>query len=98
MNFNVVVSPNAEKDLTEICNYYQGISPNLRNVFLDSLEIRLKNLSVTPLAAAIRYANIRCTLIKKFPYLIHYIVNENEKLVIVLRVFSTHQKPLWNKD
>jgi hypothetical protein len=33
MNFNVVVSPNAEKDLTEICNYYQGISPNLRNVF-----------------------------------------------------------------
>ncbi len=97
MNFAIVFSPNAEKDLQEICEYYKNISSKINEKFLENVEIRLKKLSITPLAATIRYANIRCTRIKKFPYLIHYYLNEQNNAIVILRIFSTHQKPLWNK-
>jgi len=45
--------------------------------------------------ATVRYDDIRCAGIKKFPYLVHYHINEDEQLVTILSVYSTYKEPLW---
>jgi len=48
MNFAIVFSPNAEKDLQEICEYYKNISSKINEKFLENVEIRQKNCLILP--------------------------------------------------
>ena len=95
MPYNILVSPGAKQDIQQAFNYYESITPELGERFTNSVDERLQSLSITPRMAAIRYENIRCTLLKKFPYLIHYSVDDAAQAVIILRVFHTSRKPLW---
>ncbi|WP_310558233.1 type II toxin-antitoxin system RelE/ParE family toxin [Flavobacterium sp.] len=45
-----------------------------------------------------KYNEIRCRKIEKFPFLIHYQINENLNIVTVFAVFHTSRNPeIWNK-
>jgi len=47
---------------------------------------------------AIRYNEIRCILIKKFPYLVHFFINEDTQTVEVLAIISTDRNPkIWEE-
>lgn len=44
----------------------------------------------------IRYNEIRCKKIEKFPFLIHYTINEIEKTILIFAVFHTSRNPeIW---
>ena len=47
-----------------------------------------------PTASVIRYKNVRCKPIKRFPYLITYTIDETTKSIAILRVFNTYQEPI----
>ena len=95
--FRVLFAPAAKNDLQAIYNYYENTIKGLGERFLKVTDERLERLVLTPLASELRYENVRCTLIKKFPYLIHYTVNQIQESVIVLRIFHTAQKPIWDE-
>ncbi|MDO8929033.1 MAG: hypothetical protein Q7W54_08595 [Bacteroidota bacterium] len=42
---------------------------------------------------AVRYDEIRCLKVKKFPYAIHYQILEQQKTVSIKAVFCTYQNP-----
>ena len=47
---------------------------------------------------AIRYKEIRCVVIKKFPYMAHFFINDENNTVEVLAVMSTDRNPkLWEE-
>ena len=95
MPYSISLSPDVILDIEEAIDWYESKLSGLGDHFLEILDNRLKNLSNTPTSGSIRYDNIRCTMIEKFPYLIHYeIINNN---IIVYRIFSTDRKPLWEK-
>jgi hypothetical protein len=52
----------------------------------------LKALEINPYYQ-IRYDSIRCFPSKKFPFMIHFRVDETAKLVSVEAVISTHMNP-----
>ena len=62
--------------------------------FLDRLDDALARIARTPEIHAIAYRNARLTLIRKFPYVLCYLF-ENET-VYVLAVFHGHRDPsVW---
>jgi hypothetical protein len=45
-------------------------------------------------ASAVRYKNVRCKPMKRFPFLITFTIDDISHAVNILRVFNTYQEPL----
>ena len=52
----------------------------------------LKDLEINPYYQ-IRYDSVRCLPLKKFPYMIHFHVEERIHLILIEAVISTHMNP-----
>ncbi len=94
MLFRIVTTPNALIDIQEAINWENHRHPGLGKRFFVYLEQRLSLLAFTPFTGSIRYDNVRCTTTKVFKYIIHYIVNESESKIIILRVLHASRKPM----
>lgn len=97
MLYSVKFTPESQFDLQEIFDWYELQSIGLGDKFLDCVKDVSKKLSNTPGIGSLRFDDVHCTMIKKFPYFIFYTFNEKDKLVIIYRVFHTSRKPLWEK-
>ena len=94
--YSVKLAPGAIEDLKEATEWYAGrLSEGLAPRFIKEVDASLNRLADVPGRGSIRYDNIRCTLINRFPYLIHYEINHETKTIIVYRIFCTFRKPLW---
>jgi plasmid stabilization system protein ParE len=91
--FVVTFSPLALDDIEEVFNYYEAKRPGLGKRFTTQLQLTLNAINRNPFFASTRYESIRCCEIKKFPYLVHYNVNEVNKLVTIIAVYSTYREP-----
>ncbi|HAM99324.1 MAG TPA: type II toxin-antitoxin system RelE/ParE family toxin [Marinilabiliales bacterium] len=96
--YKVKIEPEALEDIQEITDWYNGAQAGLGKRF-QKTAIRLMNsLSTDPQIYAIRYNEIRCVLIKKFPYLAHFYVNDENNTVEILAVISTDRNPkIWQE-
>jgi len=95
MAYIIYVSPTALKDLHVAVEYYNEKSENLGYRFANLVDDYLIRIANFPMASSIRYKNIRGKPMATFPFLIMYIVDEEMESVSILRIFNTHQDPLW---
>lgn len=96
MAYKVITSPIAEKDVEKAIKHYVKIQSKLAKAFLKEVKAVKKYLIKHPNKIQVRYNNVRVAFLKKFPYGIHFIF-ENET-VIILGVFHTSQDPEeWNE-
>lgn len=69
---------------------------NLNEKIQFGVREKTTKLSTTALLYSIKYDGIRCMSIDKFPYLVHYRVNEHTKIVSVEALFHTSRSPnIW---
>ena len=96
--FVVKIASEALADIKEIADWYNTQQSGLGERFKKSAIQQIDSLKKYPLIYAIRYAQIRCMVVKKFPYMVHYYVNNSKKTVEVLAVISTSRDPeIWKK-
>ena len=106
MEMSSVLMQNQERWLTlkwfkgspALCGQYHKIEElqqGLGKRFASKLLLTLNSIKRNPHFASVRYDDIRCTAIKKFPYMVHYHIDEDELLITILAVYSTHKEPLW---
>ena len=94
--YAIKLSPSAIEDLKEATEWYASrLSIGLSSRFIKEVDASLTQLATIPGRGSIRYEHIRCTLVNKFPYLIHYEINHLTETIIVYRIFCTFRKPLW---
>ena len=92
----VKLAPAAIEDLKEAIEWYESrLSEGLATRFIKQVDQTLTHLAIVPGRGSVRYENVRCTLVNKFPYLIHYEINNDTGTIIVYRIFCTFRKPLW---
>ena len=96
MKYKVKIEPQALTDIQEISDWYNnkqaGLGKRLQNTAIKQIDGLCKN----PHVYAIRYKEIRCLPVKKFPYMAHIYINEVTKTVEVLAVISTSRDPkIW---
>ncbi len=93
--YTVVFSPLALDDIEQTVDYYQKQQPELGKRFAAQLQLRLNAIKRNPFFASVRYDDIRCTAIKKFPYLVHYHIEETQLMVTIIAVYPTYKEPFW---
>lgn len=95
MPFTILLLPQTKQDLQEAYDWYSVQQLDLGERFLEHVEEKLVRLSITPGIGSIRYDDVRCTMVDKFPYLIYYTINYNNNSITVLRILCTYKIPLW---
>ncbi len=94
MLFEILLSPDAIQDIDNGFEYYNSKSDGLGFEFTDTINIYLTKISHVPTASAIRYDNVRVKPVSTFPYTIHFVIDEINYNISVIRVFNTWQEPL----
>jgi plasmid stabilization system protein ParE len=91
--YKLKIEPEALADIQEITDWYNEQQAGLGKRFQDTAIKQINSLSKDPQIYAIRYKEIRCVIIKKFPYLVHFFINNNNNTVEILAVISTDRNP-----
>jgi toxin ParE1/3/4 len=94
--YTLVFSPQAINDIEAAVNYYNEQQKGLSKKFATQVQLALKAIKRNPLFVSIRYEDIRCAQVPKFPFLIHYTIDEVSNTVTIAAVYSTYQLPLWD--
>lgn len=98
MKYKVKVAPLAVGDIQEITNWYNDKQIGLGRRFQNTVIKQIDSLCKKPHVCSIRYKGIRCLLVSKFPYMVHFYINEETKTIEVLAVISTSRNPMIWRD
>ena len=92
-HFVIKIEPSAQIDLKIAMDYYEIKQIGLGISFYEKFDKCLAAIEINPFYQ-IRYKKIiRCLEIPNFPYLIHFHINEAEKMIHILGVLNTYQDP-----
>ncbi len=92
-HFNVILNDAVADEIQEAVNYYKEKQKSLGKRFYKAAKKTLKSLENDALLFQVKYKNVRCVKVEKFPYLIHYKVNQKLNIVQVFAVICTHKNP-----
>ena len=88
LGYEVIVRREAQLEVQEAFQYYQDKSEGLGFEFLRSLDAVLQSVKRNPIAYQTIYKETRRVLLRKFPYALFYMIEENR--IIIIPCF--HQK------
>ena len=92
----VLIRPEARADLSTASSWYADQGPGLGLSFLAEVREQLRRISERPESFPIFHTQTRRALIKRFPYGIVYLVEHENRRIIVLAVLHCGQDPrLW---
>ena len=96
--WTIQIDVDALTDIQDIINWYNTQSNGLGTRFKKQIVLQIGSLKDNPKIYGNRYDEVRCMLIKKFPFLVHYSIDNNKNLVQVFAVFHTSRNPtIWAK-
>jgi hypothetical protein len=91
--FNVIVIDPVADEIQEAVDYYKGKQESLGAQFFSAAKKTLQSLENDALLYQEKYKDVRCIKVKKFPYLIHFKVNEKSNTVYIYALICTHKNP-----
>ncbi len=95
MRYTIVTTTNSRRDIQDAIDWENQRKQGLAIRFLEELDQKLSAISHTTYIAAVRYENVRCLPTKVFHYLIHYVVDDAQQQIYILRILHTSRKPVW---
>ena len=94
--YKVKIDSEALSDIQKATNWYNQQMIGLGSRFQKQVKLQINSLSINPNSYSIRYADVRCMLIKKFPFLVHFTVDVSAGIVEVYAVLHTSRNPeIW---
>ncbi|MBS0307867.1 MAG: type II toxin-antitoxin system RelE/ParE family toxin [Proteobacteria bacterium] len=91
MSFRVEFAPAAEAEIIDAFNWYEQQSFGLGGEFLRAVKQSEAALSRNPHLYQILYKEIRRTYLRRFPYALHYLIEDDS--VLVLACFHFRRDP-----
>jgi mRNA-degrading endonuclease RelE of RelBE toxin-antitoxin system len=91
-NFKIQILSRAKLEIDEAATYYESKSKGLGKLFYLEFKSYRKTLESIPFFEE-KYNVVRTLPLKKFPYTIHFTIDENENIVYIYAVTSNYQDP-----
>jgi toxin ParE1/3/4 len=92
----ITFRPSARADINAAVDWYEDRQAGLAQRFLAEVDRCLALVAEHPLRFAIKHRDIRCAAVRRFPYLIYFVVEPNR--VVVLAVFHVRRDPIvWQE-
>jgi mRNA-degrading endonuclease RelE of RelBE toxin-antitoxin system len=96
--YKIRIERDALEDIQLATDWYNEQLSGLGSRFQKQVITQIDSLKSNPLGYAIRYAEVRCMLLKKFPFMVHFIVDEKQKVVDVYAIYHTSRNPkIWEE-
>lgn len=95
-SYKILIDVDALNDIQEATDWYNLARKGLGTRFQKQVKTQIRTLSKYPLAYAVRYADVRCMVIKKFPFVVHFTVDDKNLIVKIFAVFHASRNPeIW---
>lgn len=91
MTYRLIIRPEAEAELAEAFDWYEHRVPGLGADFLVALDTAVDSILSNPLRHPVWYRSIRRALLRRFPYQVLFLVEEDT--VTVIAVFHGARDP-----
>ncbi len=75
IRFEVKIDRRALDDVRDAIAYYDAVSAQVGDKFIEEFDNTVETLKLNPFFQ-VRYSNVRCLPLRKFPFLIHFTINE----------------------
>ena len=95
MAFDVNMHTKALDDILNAFEYYNEQQKGLGKRFVREVDKGVLAISKNPFYQ-IRYDDIRCFPLSKFPFMIHFVLNEKENMIEIYAVIHTSLNPETN--
>jgi len=96
--YKSVILPPAKEDIREAAKWYNKKQQGLGERFTAEVRESVRFIIQNPTACNIRYDQIRTAVLKVFPFMIHYTIDEKSKTVIISAVPHTSRDPKeWDR-
>jgi plasmid stabilization system protein ParE len=80
----IIIRPEAKRDLREAKGWYRGVSRELANDFVSSIDDAIALARERPLAFQIVHRTFRRVLVHRFPYALFYHPTEDHIIVVAV--------------
>lgn len=74
--YKVSIDKDALNDIQLAAHWYNDQVDDLGKKFQRQVSLLINHLKHNPKIHQVRFADVRCALVKRFPFLIHYSVDE----------------------
>lgn len=96
--YKSIILPLTKQDIKEAAQWYGSKQKGLGKSFTAQVREKVKFVLQNPAATALRYDGVRTAVLDVFPFMLHYSIDEAQKLVIVSAVFHTSRDPgIWQE-
>ncbi len=96
--YKSLILPSAKRDIEEAARWYDKKQKGLGKRFIGEVREKVNFIKQNPEACNLRYDNVRTAVLNIFPFMIHYIIDEINKYVIITAVLHTSRNPdLWKE-
>lgn len=90
------IRPAAEAELIEAYAWYEERVPNLGTEFLLAADACFNSISRNPEMCPVVHRTIRKALLRRFPYAVLYVLEENQ--IVILALFHAKRNPRHWQD
>lgn len=94
--FTVKFAPEALQEIQSAIEYYNKLSDGLGHRFKQNLLATIKATKLNPTFNSFRYEDVRFAVVKKFPYAVHYTIDQNNHIIKIQAVLAFNQNPDTN--
>jgi plasmid stabilization system protein ParE len=88
MSYQLIISPEAEFDIQDAFEWYEQRSLGLGSEFVRAVDSCFSLIGRNPLAYPVVYRQVRRVLIRRFPYALMYVLEED----VITRITCFHVK------
>lgn len=97
-SFTISIDEEALIDIQQGTDWYNQQLDGLGQRFQKQVKSQILSLKRNHSSYSIRYKDVRCMPIKKFPFMVHFSVDESQRIVEVFAVIHTRRNPsIWKK-
>jgi plasmid stabilization system protein ParE len=91
MSLPIVFRVEAQAEFDQALDWYEQQQAGLGNDFLNDVSDALEQVVLMPKSSAQVFADVRRTVVRRFPYSILYCIEETQ--IVVIAVFHTKRNP-----
>jgi toxin ParE1/3/4 len=89
--YSLSIRKEAEADIAEAYQYYEGCRENLGSDFVLCIEESISRIDKNPRQYKTVYKNVHRALVRRFPYGVYYVLNNEQ--IIILGVLHARKNP-----
>jgi mRNA-degrading endonuclease RelE of RelBE toxin-antitoxin system len=93
MSFSFLTRPSVRFDINDALFYYKSINADLPKQFLKRISEAKVFIARSPFGFQIKHNNTRTLHLKQFPYHIHYLIDEENRHIIILAIIHSYRNP-----